>query len=711
MSGHELARPSSRGAWELARRRLMAAITSRTNHMQAMTATRLDDLIGQVLDGKYSLEQVLGRGGMGVVFRAVHSGTKRTVAVKVIAPRFGDQAEFVERFRREAEAAGRLRHPNVVDVTDFGVARVGASSVAYLVMEYLDGCSLEEVLQQEHKLPLQWSADVLDQVCSAVEEAHGRAIVHRDLKPSNLWLEPDRRGGHRVKVLDFGLAKLADNPSEPNTFPLATTRTSADTEAEEPTLARPMGAATDAFDPASTGPTRGAPDELDEDHETRVRPGSNSGPVSYGEPSPGSHTPATLTRVGTTLGTPLYMSPEQARGDAVDARSDVYSLGVIAYRMLSGRLPFEGREAEVIRQHIEAPPPDLRSIEKRVPQGVSDLVMSALAKDPAARPKSAAAFGAAFVARAEGAAAVLQQFLGLYVGHFAPFARLMAMAQIPFMIGGILLGLARVLFELPPIAQRGSVFLLLMLFAIPLTVVGPLYDPIIAQLLSAPLRPVRVMPLLKVLRARARAYLQLVKPMVAFMAYMVAFLLVVAIAGPRLRALRPSRGMVLGVLLLGLVLPFLAYLGWFLKNASGLRFAGAIVLMEGKDAPQAMIRSAFLVKGTSKMLPGFELAYSLVVLPMVALGASVGLVAPWITRLPDHQAAWLFVATPLWSAPLLLLAPLPLIGGGLLYFKTRQALGEPLTQVLHEFEDRALPRDYWQHKLQERIRMEVESSR
>jgi serine/threonine protein kinase len=679
--------------------------------MQAPTPTRLDDLIGQVLDGKYSLEHVLGRGGMGVVFRAIHLGTKRTVAVKVIAKHFGDQAEFVERFRREAEAAGRLRHPNVVDVTDFGVARVGSSSIAYLVMEYLDGCSLEEVLQQEPKLPVQWSADVLDQVCSAVEEAHERAIVHRDLKPSNLWLEPDRRGGHRVKVLDFGLAKLADHPSGPDDAPLPTKRTMADTDFEEPTLARPSGSAPDLERPATGVPGRPAVEAMDEEIETRVRPGSDPGQASSSETSPISHTSATLTRVGTTLGTPLYMSPEQARGDAVDARSDVYSLGVIAYRMLSGRTPFEGREAELIRQHLEAPPPDLRSIEKRVPQGVSDLVMSALAKDPAARPKSAAAFGAAFVARAEGAAAVLQQFLGLYVGHFAPFARLMAMSQIPFMVGGILLGLARVLFELPPIAQRGSVFLLLMLFAIPLTVVGPLYDPIIAQLLSAPLRPVRVMPLLKVLRARARTYLLLMKPFVAFLAYNVAFLLVMAIAGPRLRALRPTRGMFIGVLLLSLVLPFLAFLGWFLKNASGLRFAGAIILMEGKDAPEAMRRSAFLVKGTSKMLPGFELAYSLVVLPMVALGASVGLIAPWMTRLPDHQAAWLFVATPLWSAPLLLLAPLPLIGGGLLYFKTRQALGEPLAQVLHEFEDRALPRDYWQHKLQERIRMEVEASR
>jgi serine/threonine protein kinase len=676
--------------------------------MQAPTPTRLDDLIGQVLDGKYSLEHVLGRGGMGVVFRAVHLGTKRTVAVKVIAKHFGDQAEFVERFRREAEAAGRLRHPNVVDVTDFGVARLGSTSIAYLVMEYLDGCSLEEVLQQEPKLPVQWSADVLDQVCSAVEEAHGRAIVHRDLKPSNLWLEPDRRGGHRVKVLDFGLAKLADQSSGRSDVPPVTTRPGPDMDIAGPTLARPTASA-EIEDPAS-GPTGGRVAQ-DEDVETRVRPGSNSGQESSGESTPSSQG-STLTRVGTTLGTPLYMSPEQARGDVVDARSDVYSLGVIAYRMLSGRTPFEGRESELIRQHIEAPPPDLLSLEKRVPRGVAELVMSALAKEKAARPNSAAAFGAAFVARAEGAVAVLQQFMGLYIGHFAPFARLMAMAQIPFMLGGILLGLVRMAFELPPIAQRGSVFLLLMLFAMPLTVVGPLYDPIIAQLLSAPLRPVQVMPLLAVLKTRARTYLQLMRPMLAFLAYNLALLLVVAIAGPRLRALGPRRGAIFAlVILVGLLLPFLVFLGWFLKNASGLRFAGAIILMEGKDAPEAMRRSAALVKGTSRMLPGFELAYSMVVMPMIALAAGVGLAAPWFARLPDDVAAWWLVATPLWSAPLILLAPLPLIGGGLLYFKTRQALGEPLAEVLQEFEHRALPRDYWQHKLQERIRLEVAASR
>ena len=107
-----------------------------------------------MLDGKYRIEQLLGAGGMGAVYKAVHLGTKRTVAVKVIHPEFSGNSEFVARFQREAEAAGRLRHPNVVDVTDFGFAATEAGPVAYLVMEYLDGCSLAEVLVEEKRLPV-----------------------------------------------------------------------------------------------------------------------------------------------------------------------------------------------------------------------------------------------------------------------------------------------------------------------------------------------------------------------------------------------------------------------------------------------------------------------------------------------------------------------------------------------------------------------------
>src|SRR3989442_11713049 len=172
--------------------------------------TSLDRYVGQILDDKYRLERLLGQGGMGAVYLATHLGTDRYVALKLIAPQFMRNREFVERFKREARAAGRLRHPNVIDVTVFGFARSKNESVAYLVMEYLDGCTLSDVLAEEDRLPLYWVVDIIEQVCAAVHEAHQQGIIHRDLKPDNIWLEPNGLGGYRVKVLDFGIAKLAE---------------------------------------------------------------------------------------------------------------------------------------------------------------------------------------------------------------------------------------------------------------------------------------------------------------------------------------------------------------------------------------------------------------------------------------------------------------------------------------------------------------------
>src|SRR5215510_5974769 len=184
----------------------------------------VEEYVGEVLDEKYRLEHLLGKGGMGAVYLATHLGTERYVALKLISPQFMRNQEFVERFKREARAAGRLRHPNVVDVTDFGFARVKEGQVAYLVMEYLDGCTLGDVLSEEKRLPLEWVVDILEQVCSAVHEAHLQGIIHRDLKPDNICLEPNRLGSYRVKVLDFGIAKLGQTaaPSAPDDDPSST---------------------------------------------------------------------------------------------------------------------------------------------------------------------------------------------------------------------------------------------------------------------------------------------------------------------------------------------------------------------------------------------------------------------------------------------------------------------------------------------------------
>jgi serine/threonine protein kinase len=224
---------------------------------------KLAHLVGEVLDEKYCIEKLLGQGGMGAVFLATHLGTERPVALKVITPEYMKHVEFVERFRREARAAGRLRHPNVVDVTDFGFARVGADArVAYLVMEYLDGCTLAEVLTEESKLPLSWVVDILEQACSAVDEAHQQGIVHRDLKPDNIWLEPNRRGGYTVKVLDFGIARLGDsaqkneNEEAVSARALAATQASSLSQLESPTLIPSSGGASP---PSQSGTSKSEP--------------------------------------------------------------------------------------------------------------------------------------------------------------------------------------------------------------------------------------------------------------------------------------------------------------------------------------------------------------------------------------------------------------------------------------------------------------------
>jgi len=372
-------------------------------------------MIGEILDEKYEIEKELGRGGMGIVYLATHVGTGRFVAVKVILPEFIRNSEFIERFRREARAAGRLRHPNVVDVTDFGIAKTSLGNVAYLVMEYLDGCTLAEVLEEEKRLPLSWTVDILEQVCSAVHQAHQQGVIHRDLKPENIWLEPNKRGGYNVKVLDFGIAKLEENTKEEIEESFEISDVSVDTTnpvtTEKTTiLLKQETSATDAdFSEKATALFSGS--------ETKQK-AEKINSSSLG-----------LTRAGVVLGTPLYMSPEQCRGEKLDARSDIYSLGVIAYRMLSGKVPFDGSFAEVIKAHQEKQPPPLE--EKGIPRAVKEVISSALAKKPEDRPQTAQAFGDKLRTASEGIGELLRKSLIIYGEQFPRLIFISFLALLP----------------------------------------------------------------------------------------------------------------------------------------------------------------------------------------------------------------------------------------------------------------------------------------
>jgi serine/threonine protein kinase len=344
---------------------------------------RLELLPGTVLDQKYRIEKQLGKGAMGAVFQATHLGTMRPVALKVVAPKLAGNPEFVQRFKREAEAAGRLSHPNVVNVTDFGVTQVEERDLAYLVMEYLDGQTLADYLLVNVRPTFNFLLDVMDQTGLALDAAHAAGIVHRDLKPSNIWLEPNHRGGCNVKVLDFGIAKLV-NPAVQN-------RAIATDAVETLMMARPEADATVAMDAAGMEKLLATPSHL-------------------------------KTTFGTLLGTPAYMAPEQCSGFDTDLRADVYSLAVIAYQMLCGRLPFEGETlGQLIKQQIQSAPQSPREHDGTVPEALAGVVLSGLEKDPGRRPPTAGTFATRLRAASEGELGLLRQSKDLFNTQIGPF--------------------------------------------------------------------------------------------------------------------------------------------------------------------------------------------------------------------------------------------------------------------------------------------------
>jgi eukaryotic-like serine/threonine-protein kinase len=287
----------------------------------------INTILGQTLDGRYRIDSVLGRGGMGVVYKATHIRLDAPCAVKILHRELVSNQLAIERFRREARAAGRIQHPNAIQVTDFGVA---ADNVVYLVMELVTGQTLRDIIKSNGPLDVDRATAIFSQVCAAVQAAHDSGVIHRDLKPDNIVLQRIA-GGERVKVLDFGIAKLRERTVQPESQPL---------------------------DPDS---------------------GSFEG---------------TLTEAGMLIGTPQYMSPEQCRGRKLEPQSDIYSLGVVLFEMLSGELPFTGEiPMEIVLKQIKQAPPRVREIRPSIPPSVDEVVARALAKDPSERFASASDFG------------------------------------------------------------------------------------------------------------------------------------------------------------------------------------------------------------------------------------------------------------------------------------------------------------------------------
>src|ERR671929_308732 len=253
---------------------------------------------------RYKLDRRLGIGGMSTVQLAFDTRLERNVAVKLLAEHLAQDPSFVSRFRREALAAARLVHPNVVQVFDFGSD--DASGRQFIVMEYVDGPSCAEILRERGHLPPAEAVDILAQACRGLAYAHRNGVVHRDVKPGNLL-----RSSHgMVKLADFGIAKAAEQSD--------------------------------------------------------------------------------ITKVGSVLGTAAYLSPEQARGEPAGPASDLYALGVVAYQLMAGRLPYEAASLTDLARQQATPPPRLDELAPDVPPALAAAVLHPLATDPEQRYADAA---------------------------------------------------------------------------------------------------------------------------------------------------------------------------------------------------------------------------------------------------------------------------------------------------------------------------------
>ena len=262
----------------------------------------MDKYLGKRLDGRYEIQEVIGVGGMAVVYKAYDNVEDRTVAIKILKEEFSDNEEFLRRFKNESKAIAVLSHPNIVKVYDVSFGDL----LQYIVMEYIDGITLKQYIEQEGSLPWKDAVHFIIQVLRGLQHAHDRGIVHRDVKPQNIMVLRDGS----IKVTDFGIARFARS-----------------------------------------------------EHKTMT---------------------------DKAIGSVHYISPEQARGETTDEKSDVYSVGVILYEMLTGQLPFQAESAvSVAIMQLQREPSLPSEINGSIPVGLEQVTMHAMQKESSRRYKAA----------------------------------------------------------------------------------------------------------------------------------------------------------------------------------------------------------------------------------------------------------------------------------------------------------------------------------